>query len=505
MQVVPGVICGSTPAFRCPREGAGMSVTAAKLPIDLICENVVSAKYEDLSEWNIKCTKDRLIDITGCIIGGATAQGNAGLVKIVRDYGGKEEAPIFIHGGRAPAGNAAMVNCISARSNDFGVMYANIDGMRIPSHNSETTIPMALTLSDAYGVSGKEFLVSTLVGDDASNRVLAAGGWDFSKGWDGTMTIPTWGAVSIAGRFLGLTPQQLKDAFGIGVNTIAGALQSLDDYSLTFKLGQGTCARNGMFAAELAREGWNGLVDPLGGGKAYFYLYTGKNEIPHPELLTKDLGKKFYMEESFKRYPCGIPNTPYVLAGKRIHNRLGNFKVSDIREIELANSSKQRTNYYSQQFRIGAAPQVNGIFSFQYIAICAILRGEVKIQYFTPEAVTDPGIVELCKKSRVVVDESIKSRFASASDAGNADPMVNGVRLRVVATDGRVLEEYEPNRTMHNYPTKEELESKFWDQVNAFNNVSESTGKKLLDMIEKIEDVENMKEFTELLMPRKCH
>jgi 2-methylcitrate dehydratase PrpD len=121
--------------------------------------------------------------------------------------------------------------------------------------------------------------------------VLGAGEWDL-KIWDGTMTLPVFGVVPIAGRFMGLSATQMRDAFGISINTIAGAVQSLYDYSLCFKLGQGLCARNGIFAAQQAKEGWTGLEDALfGGGWGFYFIYRGTNQIPHPELLTRDLAR----------------------------------------------------------------------------------------------------------------------------------------------------------------------------------------------------------------------
>jgi 2-methylcitrate dehydratase PrpD len=473
-------------------EGENMPEREEKTAIQLIAENAVAARFGDLSEWNIRCTKDRIVDLTGCIIGGATAAGNAGLVKIVRDWGGKPEAPVFIHGGRVPLGNAAMVNCISSRSNDYGAMFANIDGRHIASHHAETTIPTALTFSDVYNVSGTEFLTATLVGDDTANRVLAAGEWDFSRGWDGTMTLPIFGAVPIAGRFMGLSPTQIKDAFGIAVNMIGGALQSLFDYSLCFKLGQGLSARNGIFAAELAREGWTGLEDALLGGKAYYYLYRGVEEIAHPELLTRDLGKKFYMEESFKRFPCGIPNSPFVYAGIAMHKAYG-IKAGDICEVELALAPKGPGLYYAEPFRLGPAPQVNGIFSFQYTAVSALLRGRLKVQDFAPEAVCAPEILDVIAKSKIVRDPALSA----------ASAQWGSVRLRVTTRDGRVYEKVQSAETsMHEYPTREEILAKFWDQVDAFHSISKAKAQKIVDMVERLEDVKEMREFTELLMPQ---
>lgn len=38
---------------------------------DRLCENLVNARFDQLSQDNIRIFKDRLLDITGCIFGGA--------------------------------------------------------------------------------------------------------------------------------------------------------------------------------------------------------------------------------------------------------------------------------------------------------------------------------------------------------------------------------------------------------------------------------------------------
>ena len=460
-----------------------------KTAIELISENAVKVRFEDLDEQTIKTQKDRLIDLTGCIIGGAMSARNASLVKIVREMGGIEEAPLFIHGGRVPISNAAMVNSISCRSNDFGVMSINLDGHWIAAHNGETSIPTALTFSDVYNVSGKEFLTTTVVGDDTANRVLAASGVEHGRGWDGTSTLPVFGVVPIAGRFMGLSALQMRDAFGIAVNTVAGTGQAQEDQSISFKLGQGFSARNGIFLARLAKEGWDGEEDALfGGGKSYYYLYCGTNDITHPELLTKDLGKKFYQEVFFKRYPCGMPNHSYVHAALALNKQYG-IKAADIREIELANAFGGGFGY-GQPYQVRRTPQPGGIFSNLYTTVSAVVRGRLTIRDFDAEAMTTPEILEAIAKAKIVKDPTL----AGGQGMGS-------VRVRVTTKDGQVYEKLDNGAEVYRYPTREEILSKFWGQVDAYQSVSRAKAQKILDMIDHIEDVKEMKEYTALLMP----
>ena len=52
---------------------------------EALCENVVNSSYEDLSEDNIRIFKDRLLDMVGCIFGGAIVEENGFLPRSVRD------------------------------------------------------------------------------------------------------------------------------------------------------------------------------------------------------------------------------------------------------------------------------------------------------------------------------------------------------------------------------------------------------------------------------------
>ena len=87
--------------------------------LEMLAEHAVKARFEDLDKETIETIKSRLIDIIGCAIGSANATGNQALLDLVRNWGGKGEATILIHGGKVPAQNAAMVNAVMTRSYDF--------------------------------------------------------------------------------------------------------------------------------------------------------------------------------------------------------------------------------------------------------------------------------------------------------------------------------------------------------------------------------------------------
>lgn len=96
---------------------------APPIGIDLLCKNVVETTYDQLSEDNVRIFKDRLLDMTGCILGGAIVPEDQFLAEVLCRWGGIEEAPLFARRGRLPMPSAVMLNSITARANDFGNMF----------------------------------------------------------------------------------------------------------------------------------------------------------------------------------------------------------------------------------------------------------------------------------------------------------------------------------------------------------------------------------------------
>ena len=99
-----------------------------------------------------------------------------------------------------------------------------------------------------------------------------------------------------------------------------------------------------------------------------------------------------------------MPNHAFVLAALALNKQYG-IKAGDIREVELATAGGGV--YYAEPFRVGPAPQANGIFSYQYTSVSALLRGRLKIRDFDAEAVTAPEILEVIAKSKIVQDPAL--------------------------------------------------------------------------------------------------
>ena len=143
-----------------------MTANAGETAIEAISANVVDTWFENFDKVTVETAKNRIIDTVGCLIGGANDPGNPELVNLVKEYGGKAEATILFHGGQVPAGNAAMLNSIMARSFDFEPVSPLVEGRGTPGHISGTTVMTAITMGEVQDITGKELLTALLVGDD---------------------------------------------------------------------------------------------------------------------------------------------------------------------------------------------------------------------------------------------------------------------------------------------------------------------------------------------------
>jgi len=462
-----------------------MNITTESTPIEKLAANVLETLFENFDQATLDNAKNRIIDTVGCLIGGANDSGNPELVNLFKDYGGKEEATILIHGGKVPACNAAMINSIMARSFDFEPVSPLVDGIDIPGHISGTTVMAAITMGELKGINGKELLTALLVGDDVAARLLAASGFGFTLGWDNIGTVNALGVTAIAGRLLGLNKLQMRNAFGIVFHQMCGTLQTTWDMTTAFKLLQGLSARNGIFSAQLAKVGWTGPEDALFSQFGYYKMFT--EGCLNPEILTKDLGKKYYSDGTFKPYPaCRITHAAIDCALALIQKY--DIKAEDIREVVLYVSAGALEHICGQPFKIGSFPHGNAAFNFQYTVATALLKKSVKPEHFTEKAIRDPQTSNFINKIKLAERQGAE---------------MDGTKLKLIMKDGRELTEscdVAKGDPLKNPMPKDEITAKFWTNVEFSRTVTREKAESLLTLLEKLEELDSVNRIVPLLV-----
>ncbi len=453
--------------------------------LERLVENALATRFESFDKATLENARYRIIDTLGCLIGGATDAGNPELLRLIKDNGGKAEATILVHGGKAPVGEAALVNCIMARSFDFEPVSPLVEGISCPGHISGTTVPTAFSLAEATGTSGRDLVTALLVGDDIASRILAASGFGFTLGWDGVGTVNTFGVTAIAGRFLGLNKSQLQNAFGIALNLLGTTFQSFWDGTTSFKLPQGLAARAGIFAARLAKSGWTGPEDALFSRFGYYKMFT--EGAQKPQALTDNLGRAYYSDGTIKPYPCcRIPHAA-IQGALELVNKY-EIKADDIVSVDLDLAQGGIDHVCGHPFKIGAFPHGNAAFSYEYVTATAFLFGSVRPEHFTEKAIRNPQIMDFIRKIKLTAVEDIPFEKA---------------RVTVALKDGRKLSGTVLNvkgDPLANPMSPDDIIAKFWLNVDFTQKISRKKAEELLDRLLNLEKLDNVRRLIPLMV-----
>ncbi|MFC1900151.1 MmgE/PrpD family protein [Chloroflexota bacterium] len=453
--------------------------------LEAIATSTLNTSYEDLDPDTIDNTKKRILDMIGNAIGGANMTDMVEMIKMVEGWGGIQESSILGTNVKGNAHDVAFVNCTMCRTFDWGTLVVIVDGRRYPSHTSETTALTALALAESKGVSGKELITACVIGDDLSARFNAVNMHPWNANMENrlggaTAATPapmapttTMGATAIAGRLLGLNPTQMKNAFGL-VGRSDGFGGGIWDGAPTFKIEQGTAARKGIVSAELAKAGWTGAIDPLFNERGGYF----SRQCEHPEILTMDLGKKFYYEVIFKPYPGGRPTHIPIDAALALAIK-NDVNTDDIDEVILHLSVPAKYGHYMRPYKVGDYPTGDALFSYVFSTASALYRRSATGREYTEESIRDPKLQELIKKVQL-------------GDSNQPE----GVELEVKMKDGTVYTEYVPVATgeLPNPLSMDILKKKFMNQVEFSQVISTEDAEKLIEMLDKLEEVEDVQD-----------
>ena len=449
-----------------------------------LVDYILLTRYEDLPNKVVDTAKNLILTIMGTTIAGALAEGCEALVEQTKDWGGKTEASILIHGGKVPAFNAAFVNGYMARALDFD------DGIRPGMHVGASVVPAALATSEIVaGCSGKEFLTAIVVGAEVADRINRISDYD---GFDPTGICSIFAATAAACRILRLDRDQTWNALALAFNKSAGSFQSNIDGALSVRLIQGFSSQGGIMSAQLAGRGFTGPKAFLEGVYGYFHLYAG--DAADPDTVAGDMGRRFeFLQTIFKKYPSCFDTYASTEA------TLDLVKERDVEPDDIVRIEIKVTPYVYKlvggPFRIGENPKVNAQFSIRYCVANALVRKSSKLEHFEEGSVRDPGIGEIIKKIDVTADPVLDRRGETA------------LEIRVTFKDGTVYSRSLdfPAGSPENPLSDKEHRDRFRSCIEFAGEIlPQKNIEKLAGWIEEIEKLEDVRLLIPLLLSQKA-
>ncbi len=436
---------------------------------------MIEGKFEKLPADTIGMIKNVVLNVLGAIISGATSPGCDVAANQVREWGGKPEATVLIHGGSFPAHNAVLVNSAMARALDID------DAMMPGLHIGASAIPVALAAAEIRGgCSGKEFITALAYGFEMAARINFASAYN---GFDPSGVCGIFAAIAAGGKILGLNYNEMWDALGLGFNRPVQTFQSIVDGTLAVRVGQGFISQGAMVCIQLAQKGINGPQNFLEGVYGYFHLYAGDKY--DPQIITEGLGDTYHLDNiAFKAYPsCGgtISSTDAIL---------GLIDKYELTADNVAQITLRLTPYVYDMvgapFKIGDNPRVAAQFSAQYCVANALLRRDSLLQHFDESYIQDPLIMQLIKKIEVIPDPALegeKEGFSLRADMDVLTTSKDKYHISVPVPSG-----FPANPLKH-----ERIIKRFWDAVSYAKKILPPKNiDQLFNFVDNLQDTENV-------------
>ena len=282
-----------------------------------------------------------------------------------------------------------------------------------------------------------------------------------------------FGAAAAAGKLLGLTAEQMLNAFGIAYSHAAGNRQCILDGALTKRMQAGQAASAGVFSAVLAQTGFTGAQNVFNGRFGFFELYQPNGH--DPALLLRDLGAVFYGEAlSYKPYPCGRPLHAAIDAALAARQELGIASADDIAAVTIeADPAGHADQFGGMSAKRRPTQVVEAQFALAFLVATALVHGRV-------------GIAEVDGLGNAAV-LSLSDRIAGVA---REDRSKRSLGISVRRTDGRaaMVEATDPIGSPQKPLSEAQLEAKFRDCArNAVRQLSDAGVEAALATITRLE------------------
>ena len=218
---------------------------------------VAGSRWDDIPESLRHEGRRSLLNSIGCALGVARSQPVEMAVRTLLPLSGADRVTVLGRSERLDVLGAAFVNAIGANLLDYDDTH-----LRTVIHPAAPVAPVVLALAEQRGLSGAAALHAFILGMEVACRIgNAVSPAHYSRGWHITSTCGIFGAAAAAAKLLGLNAEQTAHAIGIASSESAGTIENLPSAGKNVSVGN--AARNGLFAALLAEQGYTAAPTAL--------------------------------------------------------------------------------------------------------------------------------------------------------------------------------------------------------------------------------------------------
>jgi 2-methylcitrate dehydratase PrpD len=383
-----------------------------------LSNKINSLQYNSLPADAVHWAKVGILDTVGVTIAGAQEDAT----RIVLGVSGSASGPslVFGHARRIGALDAALVNGTASHALDFDDCNNTLGG-----HPSVPILPALFALADETGATGKDFIAAYVAGFETECKLsMVVNFYQYTRGWHPTTTIGVFGSAAACAHLLKLSVDQTATALSIAASLAAGVKSNFG--TMTKPLHVGHCARSGLFAALLARDGFTAGAQAFEHKQGYFEVFNGAGNYDASRALPAwadplDITRPGI---AIKSYPCCGSTHPAIDCMLELVNR-HNLKPEQVARIDSWTHTRrlEHTNRPDPQSYLDAK------FSVQYTLARALKDRTVKLEHFEGDNWKDPATRAILPKIHVAPYST--EQFPADNHFG--------AEVKVTLTDGRVV------------------------------------------------------------------
>ena len=455
------------------------------MPFALELAKLITAlRYEDLPPDAVRWAKIGILDTVGVTLAGSLDCSAQIVAQAIAAASGP--SLVFGSGERVGALDAALINGTAAHALDFDDCNNTLGG-----HPSAPILPALFALAEHDGASGREFIAAYVAGFETECKIsLGVNFYQYTRGWHPTTTIGVFGATAACSRLLRLSDEQTATALAIAASFASGIKSNFG--TMTKPLHIGHCARDGLFAALLARDSVTASPVAFEHKQGYFEVFNGAGNYDAAKILPA-WGKPWDIVEpgiAIKQYPCCGSTHPAIDAMLMLV-RTHDLKPEQVERIDAWTHARrlEHTNRPDPQSTFDAK------FSVQYCLARALAERKVVLAHFDGDAYRDNNIRELLP--RIHAAPYTTAQFPADNHFG--------AEVRITLRGGTVLAQKvdQPfGRTSANPLPPELLKEKFVDCALLVLPASSVT--QLYAALQELERLDDIRKLTALIsLPQK--
>jgi aconitate decarboxylase len=449
--------------------------------IRLFAQHVSRTRFEDLPAAATRAARIFILDTIGVGLAGSNGPRVSELVEASAAMLGDGRARCWGHGHTLSATGAAMINGYQIHNSEFDCVHE-------AAVIHPVTVCLAALMAHADqvgGVSGRDLVTAVVLGVDIACHlgVATTTGLRFFR----PATAGIFAAAAGLGSVLGFDVERQITLFGHVYGQLCGTMQPHTEGSMLLGLQIGFNARNALIAADLARRGIPSIENILEGPFGYFGMIEAKGDL---KRVLGEIGKVWRITEvAHKPFPSGRATHGMLDGFIQLQSEHG-FKAS---EVESAEAHVPPLTYHL----VGRPVTDNMAANYarlcgSYVSACALLQGKLGIDDFGDEQRRDPDKLALARRIKVVVD--------SNPDPNALTPIRVSVRLR----DGHALSRSidvvygNPAKPMSREAHLAKFRRNF---ASALNPLPLENADALIEIMDRIEDVQDVRHISNLLVP----